>query len=82
MSHVWKSIVLMAALIDEKIMAYIPYDLLLLIFIKCHTVSVCEKLFGTSDIMSDVFRPCVGHFHIVLDIFSFFNNANQFKDKE
>ena len=32
--------------------------------------------------MSDVFRLCVGHFHIVLDIFFFFNNANQFKDKE
>ena len=43
--------------------------------------SVYEKHFGTTDIMSDVFRLCVGHFHIVLDLFFFFNNANQFKDR-
>ena len=31
--------------------------------------SVYEKLFEVADIMSDAFRPFVGHFHTVLDIF-------------
>ena len=31
-------------------------------------LSVYEKHFETSDFMSDVLEPCVGHFHIVLDI--------------
>ena len=33
--------------------------------------SVYEKLFETSDIMSDAFEICVGHFRFVLDIFLF-----------
>ena len=33
--------------------------------------SVYEKLFETSDIMSDAFELCVGHFHFMLDIFLF-----------
>ena len=33
--------------------------------------SVYEKLFKTSDIMSDAFELCVGHFHFMLDIFLF-----------
>ena len=33
--------------------------------------SVYEKLFETSDIMSDAFKLCVGHFHFVLDFFLF-----------
>ena len=33
--------------------------------------SVYEKLFETSDIMSDAFELCVGHFHFMLVIFLF-----------
>ena len=33
--------------------------------------SVYEKLFETSDIMSDAFELCVGHFHFMLDNFLF-----------
>ena len=33
--------------------------------------SVYENLFETSDIMSDAFELCVGHFHFLLDIFLF-----------
>ena len=33
--------------------------------------SVYEKLVETSDIMSDAFELCVGHFHFMLDIFLF-----------
>ena len=33
--------------------------------------SVYEKLFETSDIMSDAFELCVGHFYFMLDIFLF-----------
>ena len=34
-------------------------------------LSVYEKLFETSDIMSDAFELCVGHFHFMLVIFLF-----------
>ena len=40
--------------------------------------SVYEKLFETTDIMSDVLEPCVGHFHIVPDIISV-NYDNEIK---
>ena len=33
--------------------------------------SVYEKLLETSDIMSDAFELCVGHFHFMLDFFLF-----------
>ena len=36
-----------------------------------NSCSVYEKLLGTADINSDVFRLCIGHFHVVLDIFFF-----------
>ena len=32
---------------------------------------VYEKLFETSDIMSDAFELCVGHFHFMLENFLF-----------
>ena len=35
-------------------------------------ISVYEKPFETSDIMSDVLELCVGHFHILPDIIMFF----------
>ena len=40
--------------------------------------SVYEKLFETSDIVSDVFKLCAGHFHILPDISlsHIFNNDN------
>ena len=33
--------------------------------------SVYEQLFETSDIMSDAFELCVGHFHFMLENFLF-----------
>ena len=39
---------------------------------RCFTeCNVYEKPFETSDIMSDAFELCVGHFHFKLDIFLF-----------
>ena len=50
---------------------YLNYSRIFSTFTFRFKNSVYEKLFETSDIMSDAFELCVGHFHYLLDIFLF-----------